>query len=187
MFSFTLYSTSLRLKRIYFKNYRFLTHSPLCETIIFKMKHLFLIFILFLTGCKTGTVGGLSLTLGSYERGLWFDHDLKQQQAGGFGMKFDIVAGQMIRPVPKFWEKSNNPWKGDEPWFVIRSPMIGPFLSMAVGDFGFYLGFKTFKVQDEHRSLDRYGRWMKGNEFPEPNDVNVFLQPSATIRRTRWK
>lgn len=150
------------------------------------MKRLFLIFILFLTGCKTGTAGGLSLPLGSYKRGLWFDHDIKQQ-SGGFGMKFDIVAGQIIRPVLKFWEKSNNPRKRDEPWFIIRSPMIGPFLSLAVGDLGLYLGFKTFKVQDEHRSLDRYGRWMRENEFPEHKDVHVFLQPSATIRRTKWK
>ena len=151
------------------------------------MKRLFLLTILLLTGCKTGSVGGLSLTFGSYERGLWFDHDIKQQQSAGFGMKFDIVAGQMIRPVPKYWEKSNNPWKGDEPWFVIRSPMIGPFLSLAVGDIGLYLGFKTFNVQDEHRSLERYGGWMREDEFPDPNDVHVFLHPSATIRRTRWK
>lgn len=63
---------------------------------------LFLLIILLLTGSKTGSVGGLSLSLGSHERGLWFDHDIKEQQSAGFGMKFDIVAGQMIRPVPKY-------------------------------------------------------------------------------------
>jgi hypothetical protein len=151
------------------------------------MRYLLILFALMFTGCKTGSVEGLSLTLGSYERGLWFDHDVKEYQNKGFGMKIDILAGQMIRPVPKFWEASSNPWKGDEPWFVIRSPMIGPYISLAVGDIGLYLGFKTFKVSDEHRSLDRYGKWMHENEFPEPNDVNVFLQPSASIRRTRWK
>jgi hypothetical protein len=88
----------------------------------------FFVFIFKLTGCKTGSVGGLSPTPGSYERGPWFDHDVKEHQSDGFGMKLDIVAGQMIRPIPKFREKSNNPWKGDEPWFVIRSPMIGPFI-----------------------------------------------------------
>ena len=81
----------------------------------------------------------------------------------------------------------NNPWKGDEPWFVIRCPIIGPYISLAIGDLGLYLGFKTFQVEDRHRSLERYGKWMKENEFPELNNVNVYLQPSASIRRTRWK
>ena len=151
------------------------------------MRRLLLLLALMLTGCKTGSVEGLSLSLGSYERGLWYDDDVKEHHATGFGMKLDIVAGQMVRPVSKFWEASNNPWKGDEPWFVIRSPMIGPYISLAIGDIGLYFGFKTFQVENRHRSLDRYGRWMHENEFPEPNDVNVYLQPSASIRRTRWK
>ncbi len=149
------------------------------------MRRLLLLPALMPTGCKTGSVEGLSL--GSYERGLWFDDNVKERHATGFGMKLDIVAEQMIRPVSKFREASNNPWKGDEPCFVIRSPMIGPYISLAVGDIGLYFGFKTFQVENRHRSLDRYGRWMHENEFPEPNDVNVYLQPSASIRRTRWR
>jgi hypothetical protein len=151
------------------------------------MQRLILLLVLLLGGCKAGTVGGLSLTLGSYERGLWFDHDVKEYQAKGVGLKFDIVAGHMIRPIPKFWKAPTNPWKGDEPWFVIRCPMIGPYISLSVGNLGAYFGFKTFKVSDEHRSLGRYGKWMHENEFPDPNAVNVYLQPSASIRRTRWK
>ena len=140
-----------------------------------------------LGGCRAGTVGGISLSLGSYERGLWFDHDQRQHQLGGFGLKLDIVTGHMVLPVPKYWEPSNNPWKGGEPWFILRSPMIGPFMSLAVGDFGAYFGCKTYMVEDRHRSLDRYGRWMRESEFPEPNAVNVYLQPTASLRRTRWK
>lgn len=143
--------------------------------------------VLLLGGCRAGNVEGLSLTLGSYERGLWFDHDVRDYQPKGFGLKLDIVAGHMIRPVPKFWEKDTNPWKGDEPWFVIRCPMIGPYISLAAGKGGIYFGFKTFLVEDKHRSPERYGKWMREDEFPEPNGVNVYLQPSATIRRTRWK
>ena len=143
--------------------------------------------VLLLGGCKAGTVAGVSLSLGSYERGLWFDHDQKEHQAEGFGLKCDLVAGQMIRPVAKFWEPDNNPWKGDEPWFVIRCPMIGPFISLAIGDLGFYFGFKTFRVEDRHRAPERYGRWMRKEEFAEPNEVAVYLQPTATLRRTRWK
>ena len=152
------------------------------------MRRLILIpLVLMLTGCKAGTVGGLSLSLGSYERGLWFDHDKMEQQRGGFGIKFDIVAGHMIRPVAKPWEPGSNPWKGDEPWFVIRCPMIGPFISLAIGDLGAYFGFKTFEVQDKHRSPERYGKWMREDEFGDPNDTPVYLQATATLRRTRWK
>jgi hypothetical protein len=131
-----------------------------------------LLFVLLFSGCRAGTVGGISLSVGSFERGLWFDHDKK---------------GHMIRPVPKFWKPNQNPWKGDEPWFVIRCPMIGPFISLALGEKGVYLGFKTFEVKDYHRSQERYGKWMHENEFPQSETPNVFMQASATIRRTRWK
>jgi hypothetical protein len=151
------------------------------------MQRLVLLLVLLLSGCKAGTVEGLSLTAGSFERGLWFDHDQKQHQPTGFGIKLDIVGGYMILPIPKYWEASNNPWKGDEPWFVIRCPMIGPFISLAIGDLGAYCGFKTFRVEDKHRSPDRYGKWMREDEFAEPNDVNVYLQATASLRRTRWK
>jgi hypothetical protein len=151
------------------------------------MKSMIPLLVPIVAGCQAGRVGGISLSLGSYERGLWFDHDDRQYQPDGFGVKFDIVAGQMIRPVPKFWESGNNPWQGGEPWFVLRMPMIGPFLSISFGEIGAYVGFKTFKVDQRHRSLDRYGRWMREDEFPEPNDVRVYVQPSLTIRRTRWK
>ena len=151
------------------------------------MRYLLLILVLLLGGCRAGDVAGLSLTLGSYERGLWFDHDERNYDPNGFGLKLDIVAGHMIRPVPKYWEKDTNPWKGDDPWFVIRLPMIGPYLSVSIGEVGAYLGFKTFLVEDKHRSPKRYGRWMCEDEFPDPNGVNVYLQPSTTIRRTRWK
>jgi len=151
------------------------------------MRFLSLLFVLLFAGCRAGTVGGISLSVGSFERGLWFDQDKKGYQDGGVGMKFDIVAGHMIRPVPKFWKPDQNPWKGDEPWFVIRCPMIGPFISLACGQTGMYLGFKTFEVRDYHRSPERYGNWMHENEFPQSEAPNVFIQPSATIRRTRWK
>lgn len=151
------------------------------------MRVMSLIFVFLFAGCQAGSVGGISLSVGSYERGLWFDHDNKGYQAGGVGMKLDILAGHMIYPVPKFWKPKQNHWKGDEPWFVIRSPMIGPFISLALGEKGVYFGFKTFEVSDKHRSLERYGKWMHESEFPQSEAPNVFMQPSATIRRTRWK
>ena len=144
--------------------------------------------LLSLTGCSVGKVSGASLSVGSFERGLWFDHDIRAYQPEGWGVKFDIVAGHMIRPVPKFWEKGNNPWKGGEPWFVIRAPLIGPYVGIAAGKIGVYGGMKTFQVEERHRSADRYGKWMRKKEFPsDPKGTMTYLQLSGTIRGTRWK
>ncbi len=141
-----------------------------------------------LSGCQVGRVEGVSLAGGSFERGLWFDHDRRAYQPAGWGIKLDLVAGHMSRPVPRFWEKDSNPWKGDRPWFVLRLPMVGPYVSVAAGRYGAYLGFKTFLVEDRHRVPERYGRWMKEKEFPPvPGTTMVYLQPSASIRRTRLK
>lgn len=133
-------------------------------------------------------VGGISLTLGSYEPGLWFDHDEEKYQEKGWGVRFHIVWGKMIRPVPKFWQPGNNPWKGGEPWFVIRIPfMVGPFLSICLLNFGLYIGFKTFGVTERLNTPERYGNWMRPDEFGPIDDEARYLQFSFTIRRTRWK
>ncbi len=146
------------------------------------------ILLLFVSGCQLGQVEGVSASLGSFERGLWYDHDRREYHESGWGLKFDIVAGHMIRPVPKFWLKDQNPWHGDEPWFVLRLPMIFPYIGIAAGPTGFYAGTKTFEVKEYHRYPDRYGRWMKESEFPaDPNGIMTYLQLSGSIRRTRWK
>jgi len=134
-------------------------------------------------------VYGTSLSLSSFERGLWFDSDKRVYQPEGWGIRFNIVCGKMIRPVPKFWVKDTNPWKGDEPWFVIRIPFfIGPFLGVALGKFGFYIGFKTFKVTyREHSVPERYGKWMRPGEYGTEAEPATYLQLSATMRRTRWR
>ncbi|KKL46517.1 hypothetical protein LCGC14_2344780 [marine sediment metagenome] len=144
--------------------------------------------ILFVSGCQLGQVEGVSASLGSFERGLWYDHDRRDYHENGWGLKLDIVAGHMIRPVPKFWLKDQNIWKGDQPWFVIRVPMVAPYLGLALGRYGVYAGTKTFLVGDKHRSLARYGKWMREREFPaDPNGTMTYLQLSGSIRRTRWK
>jgi len=153
------------------------------------MKLITLIGLLILVGgCQVGRVDGVSVSAGAYERGLWFDSDGKEYRSSGWGMKLDFVVGHMIRPVPKFWIRGSNPWKGDVPWFVIRVPMIGPFVSVSLGKVGAYLGFKTFLVEERHCSLERYGRWMREGEFPDSSGkLKVYMQLSGSVRRTRWK
>lgn len=129
----------------------------------------------------------LEVTVSKAERGLWYDHDERTYDRKGWGIVLKIWSGKMIRPVPKFWIKGNNPWKGDEPWFVIRTWMIAPFLSIAVWNFGLYFGCKMFDVIDKHRSDERYGKWMREDEFGTDEDPAEYLQLTATVRRTRWK
>ena len=140
-------------------------------------------------------MGGISLVLSSYERSLWFDHDIREYNPKGWGIELELVWGKMIRPVPKFWKKGfwkgedeYNPWKGGEYWFIIRCPMIGPFISVALGRYGVYLGLKTFRAyKGQHDTLERYGKWMREDEFGTEDNPRIYLQLSASTRSTRWK
>jgi len=130
---------------------------------------------------------GITLGISSFERGLWFDSDRREYHPDGWGIKFSLVCGRLIRPVPRFWIKGSNPWKGDEPWFVIRIPLIVlPFISIALGKYGIYLGAKTFSVSSEHITDDRYGKWLKPSEKGTDEDPREYLTISASIRSTRW-
>lgn len=55
--------------------------------------------------------------LGKFVRGYWFDdNDVNEKPAGrktGFGIKFDLATGRVIRPIPYFWELGF--WKKDKP------------------------------------------------------------------------
>jgi len=104
-----------------------------------KIRHLSLLLVLALAGCSRDKVRGVSLSLGKFERGLWYDHDKQQYDENGFGVKFDIVSGHMLRPFKKPFS-AENPWKGGKDAGVLRLPFIGPFLSVAIGPYGFYFG-----------------------------------------------
>lgn len=151
-----------------------------------KIPCLSLLAVLSLAGCSREHVRGLSLSLGKFERGLWYDHDKQQYDEHGFGIKLDFVAGHMLDPLRKPFSREN-PWKGGEYAGVLRMPFAGPFCSIALGRFGIYLGFKTYEVTTAHASEDRYGKWIRPNEVPPEGKTYVYLCPSATIRRTRWK
>lgn len=114
------------------------------------------------------------IALQKAERGLWYDSDKRQYDETGWGIVFKLWAGSFARPVPKFWT-NKNPWE-EEAWFTIRLPFIVlPFLSIAIGRFGFYIGGKVFTV-------DPREPWAKPSEYGQDK-----LTISGTIRRTRWK
>lgn len=114
-------------------------------------------------------VAGCSASLGTYERGLWWDDDKRGDRESGAGIKFDIVCGELVRPFGG-WE---------DPDFVLKCPICGPFFSVAFGELGFYIGLKSFK-----NSKGRYD-WLPTDATAE--DPDILFCPSATIRRTRRK
>lgn len=140
-------------------------------------------------------VYGISCSLSSFEDGNWYDSDEKVYHPAGIGIKFDLVCGKMIRPIPCIWklgfwrgEREYNPWKGGRYWFIIRIPfVIGPWLSIAVGRYGLYLGMKVFQISPKHEGPDRYGWWLEPGEAGTKEEPAEYLQLSASIRNTRWK
>jgi hypothetical protein len=132
-------------------------------------------------------VHGISFSLSSLEKGLWFDHDKREYQPEGWGIRVHVVAGRMIRPVPRFW-KSYSQWNTwHDPWFVIRIPfLVMPFLSVALGSLGFYIGFKTFVCTSKSSSESIYGKWLRVEEQGTDEDPAEYITLSATARRTRW-
>jgi hypothetical protein len=135
-------------------------------------------------------VYGISLTLSSYERGLWFDSDRSGYQPRGWGIKLAIAMGKWLSPQPKFWKKGfwqgdpdYNPWSGSQRWFVLRFPfLIAPFISVALGPLGFYLGWKDYGAN--LRDHPHYAAWMKPAELQE--EESVYLTETTSLRKTRW-
>ena len=126
-------------------------------------------------------VHGISLTLCTDETNLWWDSDKHHDGTGkyGWGVVFAFRAGWILRPVKKFWlpRAENNPWTSGNHWFVIKFPAIVPFLSIAIGQYGMYLGFKTYGVDWE-----AYKVWLDPKYIAVGNQA---LAPSGSIRRTR--
>jgi len=108
-------------------------------------------------------MGGIELKVGTFSGGLWFDKDDQVFYGrSGYGIKLAVRWGPWVCPIKKPWSKLGR-W--DAPWFIIRGKWgIWPFISVAVGKCGFYLGAKD-------------NGW----------GLNNILIISASIRRDRTK
>ena len=143
---------------------------------------------------------GISLEIGRDDKG-WFTYlgklkllkvrpsrDGIDARYGGF--KFDLLAGTMRRPIPRFWkrefwsqdymtkEPATNPWNSGNHWFVLTLPCFGFFISVCYGKGkrqpGFYFGLKTYEVNEISQGLGRYdiGDPQKCLvKYPYPNNV----------------
>ena len=87
-------------------------------------------------------VRGIRFEIGKMVDGLWYDSDRRVYDPKGWGIVFSLAYG------PGYWKGYHIPF------------LAGPFLSIAIGPYGLYLGFKNHK--------------------------DIELVPSASIRRTRW-
>ena len=131
--------------------------------------------------------GGIKLfEISTDEGNLWYDHDSKRYNSSGAGFFISVRWGWMLRPIPKFWkkgfwtgEKQYNPWD-NEFWFVLRFPIIAPFVSLAILSYGLYAGVKPYRLNRE-----RYKNWLPN--WWAYSDTGRALALSASIRRTRWK
>ena len=158
---------------------------------------------------------GISFEIGKDEKGYFVyigklkllkvrpSRDVIDARYGGF--KFDLLAGTMRRPIPRFWkgefwsqdymikEPATNPWNSGNHWFVLTIPiMVGAFLSFCYGagerQPGFYIGMKTYEVNriSQNRKIympDRND--IIGNDIAWGNELekgNIYLCPSASIR-----
>lgn len=125
------------------------------------------------------------IVVGKAEDGLWYDHDERAYDPKGFGIALRFFAGDVVRPYtkPKYWfDDVPNKWNNFDPEYhgVLKFWLpVAPFLSVALGPWGFYIGFKIFSLEPT-----KY--------IPMVGEANVHLgsqalTPSATTRSTRWK
>ena len=120
---------------------------------------------------------GFSLTLSDLEHALWWDSDQHQQaKARGWGLVLSLRGGDVVRPFGGQW------FGPDFPRRVLRfsCPLpVLPFISVALGRYGFYIGFKTFGADDR-----TYLLW-PGHVFTEADMMPESMALCPSIRFTR--
>lgn len=146
--------------------------------------------------------GIFQFVLSAFEKGLWWDSDEevkvekkdKDLPMKGWGIKLALMVGKLVRPVGKIYKKEfwwggkgqYNPWKcpKENIWFTLRIPfVIMPFISVALGKYGFYAGAKPFRVAPHNE--ERYKNWVKKEEVGTEENPNNYLAPSFSARKSR--
>ena len=116
----------------------------------------------------------LELRLGETHNALWADTEDRVEEIGPeaqkFGIVFGIRWGVFIRPL--------GGWTGKEPVKTLRFPFVFPWLSVAVGQYGGYIGAKEF---------DWHPRYVANEIWPDGDFGDTALTFSASVRRTRMK
>lgn len=122
----------------------------------------------------------IQLVVSSAERGLWYDHDEREYDPRGWGICIKLFAGPMLRPIvkPRYWFKPvPSQWNQFDPKYHMRLYLpfiVAPFVSVAVGRWGLYFGFKIWDSENP-----KYR--------PMTEESREWLAPSLSTRSTRWK
>lgn len=124
----------------------------------------------------------LQLVISKAERGLWFDHDERGYDPHGWGICIKLFSGWVLRPMtkPQFWFRQQavpSKWNSFDPRYhwLLKWPMpVAPFVSIALGRWGVYFGFKVWDSSNpKYRAMT-----------PEARE---WLTPSVSTRSTRWR
>ena len=93
--------------------------------------------------------GGVVLfQAGTSPGGLWNDSrpTAGLDPSNGYGIKVALMWGKLDWPIPKFWKKGaqSNRWVKENQLCHIKTkfPLPGLFLSVSLGNRGFYIGLK---------------------------------------------
>lgn len=89
------------------------------------------------------------------------------------GVIFRLLGGMVIRPWDGNWLKE--PYPTQVGYWNCKLPIL-PFLSVKIGRFGFYIGFKCFNLGHE-----QYKEWMDKGIISEFGENHYALTPSM-----RW-
>ena len=130
---------------------------------------------------------GISLEFKTDERNLWWDSDdpywgpeFCPNGKPGFGVVVALRWGTLLGVIPFLKKNAPNPWF-EKPWKVYHFPfIILPYISVAVGRYGFYLGGKSYGVNREE-----YLTWVPRKDMVQDRSRALCL--SASIRKTRVK
>lgn len=129
----------------------------------------------------------IQLVLSTAEKGLWYDHDDREYNEKGWGITAKLFSGWVLRPMtkPRYWFSSDfvpSKWNEFSPkyhWLFKCWVPVAPFVSIALGRWGIYAGFKVFDLESE-----KY-KQLAGSEHVFPG--SQALTPSISTRSTRWK
>jgi hypothetical protein len=115
----------------------------------------------------------LELRLGNPHNALFADSEDRHQEAGQgaqwFGLVLGLRAGICIRPLGPWMLATTRPR-------TLRFPIVCPYLSIAIGPYGAYIGAKDFGWLPVYKLN---GIWPDGKEGDRA------LTLSASWRRTR--
>lgn len=131
---------------------------------------------------------GVMIRIGTDDNFLFHNRTRIHGMGSEHGVSVAIRWGVAYFPVPLFWA---NGWRaffrsewpkamhGEDYWFVMKFPVIGPWISAKVGRYAFYAGLKMIHWHPDYISWVDERDWVKFRG--DGNGNNTVLQISGRI------